>query len=126
MTVKTKPVHLNLLKMKFPPMAIASGLHRVSGILLFLLLPLALYLLHGSLHSANDFAHMQAVVAMPIIRFLIWVLLSAASYHLFAGIRHMLMDCGVGEHLKSARCGAYLVILLAIVAMILLGVWLWA
>lgn len=125
MTKKSRPVHLNLLKMKFPPMAIVSILHRISGVFLFLLLPLPLYLLHASLRSQVGFSQLHAFVALPFIQFLLWVLISAASFHLFAGIRHMLMDCGVGEHVKPARVTAYLVIFLEIVAMILIGVWLW-
>lgn len=106
-------------------MAIVSIMHRISGVLLFLLLPLALYLLHASLKSQVSFAELHAFVAMPIVKFLLWMLVSAVSFHLFAGIRHMLMDCGLGEQVKSARMTAYLIIALEVVAVVLAGVWLW-
>ena len=125
MNAKSRPIHLNLMKMKFPPMAIVSILHRVSGVLLFLLLPLALYLLHTSLKSQMSFVGLHVFVAMPIVKFLLWALISAASFHFFAGIRHMVMDCGFGEQLKSARVTAYLIIALEVVAVVLSGVWLW-
>ncbi|MDP1575052.1 MAG: succinate dehydrogenase, cytochrome b556 subunit [Coxiellaceae bacterium] len=125
MNAKSRPIHLNLMKMKFPPMAIVSIMHRISGVLLFLLLPLALYLLHASLKSQVSFAELHAFVAMPIVKFLLWMLVSAVSFHLFAGIRHMLMDCGLGEQVKSARMTAYLIIALEVVAVVLAGVWLW-
>lgn len=126
--VKTqqRPVHLDLTRMKFPIMAIVSGLHRITGVLLFLLLPLALYLLHHSLQSQVSFAQLHAFVKMPVINFLIWLMLSAVGYHLLAGIRHMLMDCGFGEQLKSARVTSYCLILLAIIIAIAAGVWIWA
>ena len=125
MNAKTRPVHLNLMKIKFPPMAIVSIMHRISGVLLFLLLPLALYLLHASLKSQISFTELHVFVEMPVVKFLLWVLVSAASFHLFAGIRHMVMDCGLGEQVKSARITAYLIIALEIVVVVLAGVWLW-
>lgn len=125
-TVNTaRPVNLNLFRMKFPPMAILSILHRISGVVLFLLLPLALYLLHASLHSEASFAQIQVFVAKPVVRFFLWAMLSAVSLHLFAGIRHMLMDIGLGESVATARVTAYLILFLAFIAIVALGVWLW-
>ncbi len=121
----TRPVHLNLFRMKFPPMAILSILHRVSGVVLFLLLPLALYLLHHSLQSQSSFSQLHAFVAKPIIRLLLWALVSAAGLHLFAGIRHMIMDCGFGEKLETGRITSYVVLILAVIVIVAVGVWLW-
>ena len=112
--------------MQFPPMAIVSILHRISGVLLFLLLPLALYLLHRSLQSQISFAQLHAFLRMPLIKILLWMMLSAVGFHLLAGIRHLLMDCGLGEQLTSARISAYLIIILGVVVMVAAGGWLWA
>ncbi len=121
-----RPIFLNLFKMKFPPMAILSIMHRVSGVLLFLLLPFALYLLDCSLRTEQSFAQLAVALATPgIMMLLLWVLISASAFHLLAGIRHLIMDCGVGEHLNTARRSAYLVMALEVVVMILSGVWLW-
>ena len=38
----TRPMNLNLFTMKFPVMAVVSILHRVSGIVIFLYMPLLL------------------------------------------------------------------------------------
>lgn len=124
MNTKSRPVHLDLTRMKFPPMAIVSIMHRVSGVLLFLLLPLALYLLHTSLQSQITFTHLHLTLALPEVRFLLWVLISAVAFHFFAGIRHMLMDCGIAETLETARVTAYLVMFLGVIVMIFAGVWL--
>ncbi len=121
----TRPIHLDLTRMKFPPMAIVSILHRISGVLLFLLLPLVLYLLHAALHSQDSFTQLQAFTALSSVRFFLWVLICAAGFHLLAGIRHMIMDCGLAEHLKSARVTAYLIFMLEVIVMIFAGVWLW-
>lgn len=122
---KSRPVHLDLTRMKFPPMAIVSIMHRITGVLLFLLLPLALYLLHHSLQSQESFAQLHLFVKMPLIQFLLWVLLSAVGFHLLAGIRHMLMDYGFGEKLTTARMSAYLLMILEVIVMVAAGVWLW-
>ncbi len=125
MNTNSRPVHLDLTKMKFPPMAIVSILHRISGVFLFLLLPLALYLLHRSLQSHVSFSQLHAFVAMPIVKFLLWIMICAVSFHFFAGIRHMLMDCGWGETLKTAKITAFFILFLSVVAMVAAGVWLW-
>lgn len=125
MDAKKRPVFLDLTKMRFPPMAIVSIMHRVSGVLLFLLLPFALYLLHYSLASQDSFDALQTFLSNPLPIFGVWVLVCAAAFHLFAGIRHMIMDCGFGEHLCAARFSAYFLMLLEVVVMILAGVWLW-
>lgn len=125
MNKKSRPVFLNLMKMKFPPMAIVSILHRVSGVLLFIFIPFALYFLQQSLDSSQSFVQLKVLLSTPFMSFLLWVFLSALAYHLLAGIRHILMDFGWGEGLSCARRSAYLLIVLEVIAIILLGVWLW-
>ena len=120
-----RPVHLDLTRMTFPPMAIVSILHRISGVLLFLLLPFALYLLHHSLSSQDSFDQLQHQLHSPMMKLLSWILISSVSFHFFAGLRHMVMDCGIGESLKVARFTAFFVIFLAAIAIVLAGVWLW-
>jgi len=92
-----RPVHLDLTRMTFPPMAIVSILHRISGVLLFLLLPFALYLLHHSLSSQDSFDQLQHQLHSPMMKLLSWILISSVAFHFFAGLRHMVMDCGIGE-----------------------------
>jgi succinate dehydrogenase / fumarate reductase, cytochrome b subunit len=56
---------------------------------------------------------------------IIWSVLAALAYHTVAGIRHVFMDCGIGESLKGGQRGAILVLVLAAVLIVLAGVWLW-
>lgn len=106
-------------------MAVISIMHRISGVLLFLLLPFALYLLQGSLASRGDFAAMHESLASIPFKILLWLFIASVTFHFMAGIRHMLMDCGLGESLKAARRSALLIMFLEIVAVIYIGVWLW-
>lgn len=119
------PVFLDIAKMRFPITAITSIFHRVTGVLLFLFIPFLLYLLEASLASESSFDHIKQVMHSPEISILIWIILSAASYHLLAGVRHLLMDCGLWEHFKQAQVTAYLTLFLTVVCMVLLGAWLW-
>jgi len=121
----SRPVYLNLLQIRMPVPAIASILHRLSGVLLFLLLPAFLLLLHYSLNSAHSFACLQECLQYPLSKFVLWVMLSSLLYHLIAGIRHLIMDAGFGESLTAARWVAYTTLTLNTLGIICLGIWLW-
>lgn len=120
-----KPKNLNLLTIRFPIPAIVSILHRISGFILFLLIPIMLWGLYLSLSSQQSFDDLHQTLSTPWIKFVIWGCLSAFFYHFVAGIRHLLMDIGVGEELKSGRISAILTLIIAALLIILTGVWLW-
>jgi succinate dehydrogenase / fumarate reductase cytochrome b subunit len=52
-------------------------------------------------------------------------LLSGLIYHLIAGVKHLLMDIGIGEEEGTAKVGAVITIALSTVLIALTGVWLW-
>ncbi|MCD6055057.1 MAG: succinate dehydrogenase, cytochrome b556 subunit [Gammaproteobacteria bacterium] len=120
-----RPVNLALTTLRFPITAIISILHRVSGLLLFLSLPFVLYLFQQSLASIEDFDSLQDCFQSVILRLVVWVVLSALWYHLIAGIRHLLMDWGVGESKTGGRIGARIVLVFSMAAILLTGIWLW-
>jgi succinate dehydrogenase / fumarate reductase cytochrome b subunit len=122
---KNRPVNLDLGSLKFPPMAIASILHRISGVVLFLLLPMVLFIFDQSVRSEASFAHMNRMLTSPYYKLALWVFGSALIYHVLAGIRHMIMDLGFGEHLCTGRYTALFVIILTFILTIFLGFWIW-
>lgn len=122
---KKRPVNLDLGSLKFPPMAIASILHRISGVLLFVLLPFMLYILQLSLQSASSFEAMILMLSSPFYKLVLWVFGSSLIYHILAGTRHLFMDMGFGEQLETGRRTSVLVIVLAVVFTIILGIWIW-
>lgn len=122
---KKRPVNLDLASLKYPPMAITSILHRISGILIFLLLPIMLFLLAKSLHSPQTFVEFTRMLSQPFYKLIVWAFSSALLYHILAGIRHMIMDLGFGEHLSSARNSSMLIIGLGVISIIFLGIWIW-
>lgn len=120
-----RPINLKLSSLKYPPMAIISILHRISGIFLFLLMPFILYFLSLSLRSEESFNHLHDVLACPYSKGIVWVFGAALILHLLAGIRHILMDLGLGERLPSGRYSALAVIYVSLFFTIFLGFWLW-
>lgn len=120
-----RPVNLDLTTIKFPVTAIASIAHRVSGVVLFLALPILLWMLDRSLASEQTFTDLTQLLAAPLAKLVVWGILAAVIYHLVAGTRHLIMDLGIGESLKGGRLGATLVWVISIVLILLAGVWIW-
>ncbi len=119
------PVFLNLFRIRFPVGAIASIAHRVAGVLLFLALPPLALGLDASLRSEAGFEALRALFAGPWRGLLGLVLVWAAAHHLLAGIRHLLMDVGVGSGLAQARASARAVLVAAVlVALVFVAGWL--
>lgn len=120
-----RPVNLDITTIKLPLPAYASILHRVSGVILFVGIAFLLYGLDLSLDSREGFEQLKSCLQGPIARFIAWGLLSALAYHLVAGIKHLLMDIGIGEGKESSVVGARLTIAVSAVLIVLAGVWVW-
>ncbi|MEK1943085.1 MAG: succinate dehydrogenase, cytochrome b556 subunit [Pseudomonas sp.] len=120
-----RPVNLDLRTIKLPVTAYTSILHRISGVILFVGLAVLLYALDKSLESEDGFKQVAACLASPLAKFVIWALLSALLYHLVAGVRHLIMDVGVGETLEGGKLGSQIVLVVSAVVIVLAGVWIW-
>ena len=120
-----RPVNLDITTIKLPLPAYISILHRVSGVFLFLGFGLLLYALEMSLASRSSFASLQEMLALPVARFVIWLVLSALIYHFIAGIKHLLMDVDIGDGKESGRFGAVLTLIVSFALIAATGVWLW-
>jgi len=122
---KKRPVNLDISTIKLPITAYVSILHRMSGIFLFAGMAFLLWMLDSSLDSQESFAAVRDVTANPICQFVLWAVLSGLAYHMVMGIRHLIMDFGVGESLKGGQLGAKIALVIAIVSIALIGVWVW-
>ncbi len=122
---QARPINLNLFTIHFPIPSIVSILHRISGVLLFLLIPFMLWGLSLSLTSQQDFDALRQFFAHSYMKFIIWVSLAAFIFHFVAGIRHLLMDIHVGETLKGGRLTAMITFGVSFLLIILAGIWLW-
>jgi succinate dehydrogenase / fumarate reductase cytochrome b subunit len=107
------PRFLRLWNIRFPIGAVASFSHRVSGVLLLLVLPPLALALERSLHSRADYAALLADLRSPWLAPLVFVAVWALAQHLLAGIRHLLMDVGIGWRLPRGRASAWGVLVAA-------------
>lgn len=122
-----RPVDLPLpsLFAAMPVTAVASILHRATGVVLFVGLLYLAYLLDLALAGPASFDRAAAIATAPLGKTALWGVLSALAYHLLAGIKHLLQDLHIGDSLTGGRIGAWLSILLGALAAALAGIWLW-
>ncbi|WP_036798341.1 MULTISPECIES: succinate dehydrogenase cytochrome b556 subunit [Photobacterium] len=103
---KPRPVNLDLQTIRFPLTAIASILHRVSGVITFISVAILLWLLGLSLSSPEGFASAASIVDSFFVKFVLWGVLTALFYHIVVGIRHLLMDMGYFEEMETGIASA--------------------
>lgn len=118
-----RPVNLDLRTIHQPAAAIASIMHRVSGVIVFLGIAGLLYLLDLSLSSEEGFNSFLALGAFA--KFLFWGVLAALAYHTVAGVRHLFLDLGMGESREGGPRTAAMAFAVSAVLIVLLGVWVW-
>jgi succinate dehydrogenase / fumarate reductase cytochrome b subunit len=122
---KKRPKHLGLHLINLPLPGIISILHRASGLLLFLSLPLLLWTLQYSLRSSENFAFMSWMFAHPISKLFLIVMLWAFLHHFFAGLRYLAIDLHWLRSLAQARNSSKVVLLVSLSLTIIFGVKLW-
>jgi len=120
-----RPVNLDIGTMRLPITAIVSILHRISGVILLFAAGILLWMLDSSLSSAEGFAEIEEMMASTVCQVIVWLILAALAYHTVAGIRHLFMDCGVGESLEGGQTGAKIILVCTAVLIVLAGVWIW-
>ncbi|RQO54913.1 succinate dehydrogenase, cytochrome b556 subunit [Variovorax sp. KBW07] len=112
---------------RLPPAGIVSILHRVSGVIMFLLLPFIIWMFDTSLSSDYSFAKFKAAFNTGIgfapgwfFKLVALALIWAYLHHFIAGLRHLWMDVSHAAVTKefghtSAMATLFLSILLTLV-----------
>ncbi len=103
-----RPRFLNLLQIRMPIGAVTSIAHRVSGVLMFLSIPLGAFLFELSLKSEAGFEQAAALLQAPLLRLFSLLLAWSLMHHLLAGIRFLILDLGLGLDKPQARRSAWL------------------
>ena len=119
----TRPVNLKLTAFRFPIVAIASILHRISGVVLLAGVGYLSYLLSVALESQNGFDWVVYASQNSIHAFILWGVLTALVYHLLAGIRHLLLDLHIGDSLSVSRRSSVAVLIVSFAISIAYAVW---
>lgn len=104
--IKKRPKNLDLATIRLPLAGKVSILHRVSGVGLFLCLPLLLWLFSASVTSVGTFVDFKAVVASLPVKVVVAGLLWSFIHHFCAGIRFLLLDLHVGIEKEASRKSA--------------------
>ncbi|GHD47532.1 hypothetical protein GCM10008110_15570 [Marinobacter persicus] len=84
-----------------------------------------MYGLELSLTGESGFNRVSELLDSFLAKLITWGILSALLYHLVAGIKHLLMDMGIGEELQSGRAAAKITVVVSVILILLAGVWVW-
>ena len=122
---QNRPKNLNLFTIRLPINALVSILHRATGCVLFLILPLLLLFLQWSLSSAENYATVISILNSPFIKPMLLGLAWAFFHHFFAGVRHLAMDVHWMTTLMKARYTSKVVLVLGVLATLVLAYKLW-
>ena len=122
---KKRPVYLDLVRIRLPLPGFVSILHRISGLLLFVLAFWLLALLDKSLVSPEGYAQIRETLGHPLAKLVLFGVGWAFLHHFCAGIRYLLIDMHIGVDLASARATSWVVLAVSIVLALMFGVWLW-
>ena len=121
---KKRPVNLDLGTIALPITSYVSILHRASGVIMFFAVAVLLWLLESSLASEASFNELSDLFNNPLCQIIVWGTLAALAYHSVAGMRHMIMDFGVGEDsFYAGRLSAWAALALAALVIALITLW---
>ncbi|MBN8742818.1 MAG: succinate dehydrogenase, cytochrome b556 subunit [Thiomonas arsenitoxydans] len=92
-----RPVYRNIhisqiVGYRLPLAGLVSILHRISGAVMFLALPLVLWAFDDSLRSADSHATITQFLSHWFVKLILLGLFWALMHHLVAGVRHLWMD----------------------------------
>ncbi|WP_297481309.1 succinate dehydrogenase cytochrome b556 subunit [uncultured Photobacterium sp.] len=122
---KSRPVNLNLQTIHFPLTAIASILHRISGVIMFVAVAILLWLLNLSLSSPEGFTTAANIIDSWLVTFILWGILTALFYHIVLGIRHLLMDLGYFEDMEMGLASTKVSFVIVAILSVFAGVLVW-
>lgn len=122
---KKRPVNLDIGTIQLPITSYVSILHRVSGVVLFFAVALFLWVLDASLSTEASFIALKDTLQSPLCQLFVWASLAGLAYHAVAGIRHLVMDFGIGETLEGGQQGAKIALVCAAILILLVTGWVW-
>ena len=119
-----QPKNLNIFSIRLPLPALVSILHRMSGVLLFLLMPFLSWALCASLLSDFHFNKTVLILKAWPVKIIGVIFIWALIHHLMAGLRHLLLDLQIGNDLIAARFSSKSVLLISFMLTAIVIYWL--
>ena len=121
-----RPVFLDLARIRLPITALISIAHRIAGIVLFLSIPFAIYLLDLSLGSELGYNRVLELLGGAAMKWAVIFIFWALAHHVYAGLRVLLIDCGIGVERDEARRTAWVIAIGSVVTLVMIaGILLW-
>ena len=121
-----RPININpLTDYGWPFTAIVSITNRVLGIVLFVGVAFGLYLLDLALSSEAGFAQAQDFMRMTLVKLVVLFFIFSLTYHLVAGIKHLLLDFHIGDSFEAAQVGSAVVVVSSLVITGIIGLNIW-
>lgn len=118
----------DLTTYRLPPAGWVSILHRASGGLMFILLPLIVWLFDTSVSSEISFERFSAAFSAGLgfvpgwfFKLVVLALIWAYLHHLIAGVRHLYMDARHAVTKEFGKSSAIFTLVVSIGLTVLLG-----
>ncbi len=118
----------DLTTYRLPPAGWVSILHRVSGLLMFLLLPFVVWLLDASLTSELSFERFTSAFSAGIgfvpgalVKLVVLALIWGYLHHFIAGVRHLYMDMTHSVTKEFGKSSALVTLVLSLGLTVVLG-----
>ena len=132
-TKTPRPVFTNIhvtdiVSYKLPPAGIVSILHRISGVVMFLLLPFVIWMFDTSLTSEISYDEFKSVFTagsgiLPaiLVNVITWGLIWAYLHHFIADVRHLWMDATHSVSKQQGHSSAVVTLALSVGLTLILG-----
>lgn len=132
-TLKERPVFRNIhvsqiVAYRLPPAGIVSILHRVSGVVMFLLMPFIIWMFDASVTSEISYSQFRAAFAAGVgflpgwfLKLVVLGLIWAYVHHLIAGLRHLWMDATHAVTKEFGHLSAIVTLALSVALTLALG-----
>jgi succinate dehydrogenase / fumarate reductase, cytochrome b subunit len=132
-TTKPRPVYRNIhvadiLKYRLPPAGMVSIGHRISGVMMFLLLPFVVWLFDVTLTSEVSYGQFTSAYTAGLWIFPAWMvklvtlaLIWAFLHHFVAGVRHLWMDATHAVTKEFGHLSALVTLGLSLLLTLVLG-----
>ncbi|MFY9511876.1 MAG: succinate dehydrogenase, cytochrome b556 subunit [Rubrivivax sp.] len=133
MATPPRPVYRNihitdLASYRLPPAGFVSILHRISGALMFLLLPFIVWLFDVSLTSEISYESFTSAFVAGIgfvpawfVKLVVLALIWAYLHHFIAGVRHLWMDATHSVTKQQGHSSAIFTLASSVLLTLLLG-----
>ncbi|WP_042148307.1 MULTISPECIES: succinate dehydrogenase, cytochrome b556 subunit [unclassified Pseudoalteromonas] len=124
---KNRPKNLDLSTMALPVMGVASILHRISAVVIWVGMALLLPALYFSLKSPEGFDEVKTLLTERFVaQFFIWGFLTALGYYILGSLKHIIQEFGYFESLEGGRAISQVAIGFGIILSVFIGYWLWS